>query len=125
MKIVPLDPNYWPRGGYGHWCPGCNSGHEIDTVHRNSWGAVWTFNGDLERPSFTPSVNMQINPKGHKHYQPEVASEVCHYFITDGRIIYCGDSTHALSGKTVDLPDLPPQAFSSSQHLQKLAARSG
>jgi hypothetical protein len=31
---------------------------------------------------------------------------LCHYFIVDGRIRYCGDCQHELAGQTVDLPDL-------------------
>jgi hypothetical protein len=32
---------------------------------------------------------------------------VCHSFVTDGRIQYLGDCTHAMAGQTVDLPDIP------------------
>jgi hypothetical protein len=31
----------------------------------------------------------------------------CHSFVRAGRIEFLNDSTHALAGKTVDLPDLP------------------
>ena len=31
----------------------------------------------------------------------------CHTFVTDGRIQFLGDCTHALAGQTVDLPDWP------------------
>jgi hypothetical protein len=30
----------------------------------------------------------------------------CHSIITDGKIQFCGDCTHALAGKIVDLPDI-------------------
>jgi hypothetical protein len=33
--------------------------------------------------------------------------EICHFFVTDGEIEFCGDSTHALSGKKVQLPEIP------------------
>jgi hypothetical protein len=32
---------------------------------------------------------------------------VCHSFVTDGRIQFLGDCTHALANQTVELPDLP------------------
>ena len=32
---------------------------------------------------------------------------VCHTFVTDGRIQFLSDCTHALAGQTVDLPDIP------------------
>ena len=116
-KLVRLDRAYWPRGGYGHWCPGCDSGHEIDTEQPNGAGARWTFDGNTQAPTFSPSVNMQINPKGHPHYQPDVASTVCHYFIRAGRIEFCGDSTHALAGMTVELPEIPDGEYLTSERL--------
>ncbi len=77
-----------------HWCPGCQQRHYINTVSDDvSPGApVWEFNGDATKPTFTPSVNIVGK---------------CHYNITEGKIIYHGDSQHALAGQTVDLPDLP------------------
>lgn len=121
MKIVPLDRDYWPHGGFGHWCPGCNSGHEIDVAGRHGvdaakWaGPKWTFDGNMEMPTFTPSVNLQINPKNHKHYNPDVGSIVCHYNITAGKIIFHGDCTHALKGQTVDLPEIPSDKYLTSR----------
>lgn len=77
-----------------HRCPGC-AGPRRTGLHAFPTGdGGWTFNGDVERPSCAPSVK-------HEH-----DGRVCHYRITDGRIAYCGDSTHALAGRTVDLPDL-------------------
>ena len=35
-------------------------------------------------------------------------SGVCHYFVTNGQIIFCGDCTHAMKGQTAPLPELPP-----------------
>jgi hypothetical protein len=116
-RLVRLDRTYWPRGGYGHWCPGCNCGHEIDTEAPNGAGARWSFNGDPKSPTFSPSINMKINPKGHPGYQPDVASTVCHYFIRAGRIEFCGDSTHALAGQTVDLPEIPVGKYLTCERL--------
>ena len=31
--------------------------------------------------------------------------DICHSFVTDGRIQFLGDCTHKLAGQTVDLPD--------------------
>lgn len=116
-KLAKLDTHYYPQGGFGHWCPGCESGHEINVDAPNSSGAKWTFNGDASKPTFAPSINMQINPKGHKHYQPDIATTVCHYFIRDGRIEFLGDCTHKLRGQTVDLPDLPRHVFMTSERV--------
>jgi hypothetical protein len=131
VKLVALDRKYWPRGGYGHWCPGCNSGHEIDTEAKNSSGAIWKFNGDLALPSFSPSINIRWGNYVDPNSDPERRhSGVCHYFIKTGtqflpeRILdrsksyieFCGDCTHALAGQVVELPDLPPGAYLSSRH---------
>lgn len=77
--------------GYWHWCPGCNEFHVINTVERNRWGALWTFDGNTESPTFSPSINLVGR---------------CHYFIRNGRIEFCGDSNHSLAGQTVPLPDV-------------------
>lgn len=74
-------------------CPGCDDVHQIRV-------GTWTWNGDLERPTFTPSVlvRYEVSPP-NQHL-----STVCHSFVTDGRIQFLGDCTHALAGQTVDLP---------------------
>lgn len=96
------------------WCPGCNDAHAI---HLREDG--WSWNGDLERPTFSPSVLMRA-----RYWEPPVTPEnldewkrepweqhpvdrVCHSFVIDGRIQFLGDCTHALAGQTVDLPEWP------------------
>ena len=86
--------------GYHHWCPACNGPHGIATGQPNSSGAIWSFNGNLERPTFTPSVRFFTTESGVEH-------TLCHYFITDGSIVFCGDNPHALNGQTVPLPEYP------------------
>lgn len=86
-----------------HYCPACGHmhGYAVEQPFRN--GARWSFNGNGDCPSFTPSMNIGIGPFPDGHI------DRCHYFVTDGRIQYCGDSTHAMAGQTVDLPDIPEQ----------------
>lgn len=122
MKLVRLDPTYWPDGGYGHWCPGCKSGHEINVDKPNASGAKWSFDGNMDAPTFSPSINLQINPKGHKHYQPDVASTVCHYFLRGGELQFLSDCTHDFAGKNVPLPEIPATAYLTSQHRTKVTA---
>ena len=100
-------------------CPGCNQVHGVP-VNR---GGAWGWNGDADKPTFTPSILVR---SGHyaSHYKDgdhcwckfndEHPDEplrfkcgVCHSFVTDGRIQFLGDCTHALAGQTVDLPDWP------------------
>lgn len=73
------------------FCPGCRHGHEITANGlRNSGGHTWTWNGSMSAPTFQPSLNIP---------------GVCHSFITDGRIKFLNDCTHALVGQEVDIPD--------------------
>lgn len=84
------------------WCPGCDGAHGVVVESPNGWG----FNGDLERPTITPSVlvNGIRNPE-----TPEwnAAHPRCHSYVRDGRIEFLSDCEHALAGQTVDLPDWP------------------
>jgi hypothetical protein len=71
----------------------------------------WTFNGNLDKPTFSPSFRHTWG--GHSGLtSPQMGTDpkyrFCHYIVTDGRVAYCGDSTHALAGQTIDMPDLPP-----------------
>ena len=64
----------------------------------------WSFNGDMENPTFGPSVLSRWN-----EWQGEgvpAKTHVCHSFIRGGRIEFLSDSTHALAGNTVDLPEI-------------------
>lgn len=79
------------------FCPGCNEVHPYRIARGKGEGPerpVWKFNGSLERPTFTPSL---LCNQGRP--------DVCHLYLTDGQIIFCGDSHHALAGKTVECPD--------------------
>lgn len=74
-------------------CPGCKDWHVIRTGPDG-----WTWDGSVDVPTFSPSVLVQ-GPIGG------VADGRCHSFVTAGRIEFLSDSTHALAGQTVDLPD--------------------
>jgi hypothetical protein len=58
-------------------------------------------------PTFTPSVKVTwpANPNASEEFKKWRTERVCHLFVTDGRIQFLGDCTHALAGQTVDLPD--------------------
>lgn len=66
-------------------------------VNGEAKGPKWSFNGDYESPTFSPSL--LVNP-GDKYSQ-------CHLFVTNGQIQYCNDSFHQLSGKTIPMVDIP------------------
>ena len=88
-------------------CPGCQMVHGIS--HGSGPGPRWGWNGNVDAPTFTPSVLVTWSEPSDNPGEFDDASKdlkkVCHSFVTDGRIQFLGDCTHALAGQTVDLPD--------------------
>jgi len=87
---------------YSFFCPGCKHVHSYAVSNDNS---QWQFNGNIESPSFTPSLLNRMTTKNPVTGVYDIEEERCHLFVTDGKIIYCGDSMHELAGKTVELPE--------------------
>lgn len=105
-------------------CPGCRWGHSGDPMAHVlpvGWTPPgmersasirpdpWTFNGDLDKPVFGPSLLLR------SEQGPGFSPYVCHSFIgcngaEPGQIIFLGDSTHSLSGQVVELPDLTEES---------------
>ncbi|MEA3390024.1 MAG: DUF6527 family protein [Pseudomonadota bacterium] len=85
-------------------CPGCKSVHGIKVG--DGAGPRWGWNGDADAPTFTPSILVQTGRAVDPAFQHEPGDppEICHSFVTDGRIQFLADSTHHLSGQTVDIP---------------------
>lgn len=77
-------------GRWLYYCPGCDEHHGP--------GDSWAFNGDHERPTFSPSILVTGYIRD--------AEVRCHSFVRDGQIQYLGDCTHALAGQTVPMEDL-------------------
>lgn len=107
--------------GYHFVCPGCKHTHVVSVI-RPAPATGWQFNGNVEAPTFSPSI---LAKSGHyatgksaegcyncaeNAAHPEEAEGfdcmICHSFVTDGRIQFLSDCTHALAGQTVDLPDM-------------------
>jgi len=79
----------------------------------------WKFNGDVNCPTFEPSVKITgkltvkdaegnwtgewVRDKDGKAVDCE-----CHYVLTKGIICYDNSSTHSLRGQKIPLPVLPP-----------------
>ncbi|MES2706068.1 MAG: DUF6527 family protein [Verrucomicrobiota bacterium] len=79
------------------WCPGCDEPHGCWTGTPNHLtGAKWTWNDDMERPTFSPSLLLT----GYSSHGQE---RCCHSFVRDGQIQFLTDSSHSLAGKTVPL----------------------
>jgi hypothetical protein len=91
-----------------HWCPGCDEPHGIRIEGPS--GPKWSFNGNYDRPTFAPSIlcfTTETTDDDDKPLPAPVRRTLCHYHVRDGRIEFCGDSPHKLTGQTVDLPDWP------------------
>jgi hypothetical protein len=98
----------WRGAAFAHWCPGCKGMHAFAVGKPLRNGAKWTFDGNLEAPTFAPSMHIRVGPYPSDDDEPG-RIDVCHYFLRAGQIQFLGDSTHALKGQTVPLPDLPPE----------------
>lgn len=87
-------------------CPGCNGFHSLPVS--GGGHPCWSFNGDHEKPTFSPSIltrhwsNGRINPP-----------DICHSFVNEGKIQFLDDCTHSLRGEIVEIPDWPyaPDTF--------------
>lgn len=94
-KLHQIAENY-----YAFHCPGCGYGHAVSVNgRRNSSNASWEWNGSVDEPTFTPSLNCNPNDRFHQ----------CHSFVIDGKIKFLSDCFHKLAGKTVEIPDWDEQ----------------
>lgn len=97
MKIKNIGSGQWI-----HYCPGCKQTHAFWT----HGSITWDFNGDTNSPTVNPSLKHSwgnYNPATKERTSVEY---VCHYFIHDGKIKFCPDSTHEFSSQVVDLPSV-------------------
>jgi hypothetical protein len=78
--------------GFAHYCLPCGGAHRIWTEGK----LIWTFNGNVDAPTFSPSLK-------HTRRFGGVFMRICHYFIEDGLIKYQADCTHELAGQTVEM----------------------
>ena len=109
-KFGVKNPDDGTFDGYIIKCPGCKMSHVLD--HR------WKFNGDLEKPTFTPSLLVRIGKYANPEWFNSLSEEDkelheqisfnCHSYITDGRIQFLSDCTHNLVNQIVDLPEVEP-----------------
>lgn len=97
-KVVHSDGSL---AGHAVQCPACGYDHFFNDPSSPHDGHSWQFNGDLERPTFTPSMNVLLPSKDNGGWETH-----CHSFVTDGRIQFLGDCKHKMAGQTVDLPEI-------------------
>lgn len=72
-------------------CPGCGFYHAF-TIERADSGPLWAWNGDMVKPTFSPSLLVNGSTENR-----------CHLFVRDGNIEFLDDCWHGLRGKTVPM----------------------
>lgn len=105
-KLIHVTEPDGTHYGWAFECPGCGENHCVTSG--------WTFNGDEERPTFSPSLLVRgverITDDEHARImrgeQVTQREYVCHSFIVEGRIQFLADCTHHLAGKTVEMADV-------------------
>lgn len=110
MKVATVKSQNGDLYGYSFDCPGCGNSHVVPVVAP----IRWTFNNNVDKPTFTPSLlvrgkrpltdeEIELIMKGVKLDIPDY---VCHSHVTDGRIQFLGDCTHQLAGQTVEMAEV-------------------
>lgn len=81
-------------------CPGCKefggSGIHMLPVNTTATKPAWTWDGNLEKPTLSPSI---LSAKG--------TDQQCHSYLKNGMFKFLGDCKHSLAGQEVEMPDLP------------------
>lgn len=96
------------------FCPGCSMQHAVrvgSSGAKPPAGAAWEWNGDMYRPTFSPSIlvrgTVPITDAEHERImrgeEVTLRDFVCHSFVRDGYIEYQSDCTHLLKGHTIQL----------------------
>lgn len=71
-------------------CPACGFGHPFRI---KGDGPTWTWNGDMVKPTFSPSMRCNGG-----------TPQECHSHVVDGNIIFAQDCWHDKKGQTLPLP---------------------
>ena len=63
--------------------------------------SCWTWNGDVDKPTFHPSILTRID-------YTDIGREdfCCHSFVNDGLVQFLSDCSHEYAGKTMELLEI-------------------
>lgn len=101
-------------------CPSCQW-HEFPK--KGKPGASWTFNGDLFKPTFTPSMNQLMRFSEAVCEEDRRPDRRCHFIITAGRMQFCGDCTHDYKNKIIDMvpwPDVEVRCYQATMEDHRM-----
>jgi Family of unknown function (DUF6527) len=82
-----------------HYCCACDELHHFAVEKPFTNGCVWRWDGDLLKPTFSPSMDVGKHTKLR-----------CHYILSAGRVQFQVDCYHDLAGTTIELQDVPASA---------------
>lgn len=86
-KLIPIVFNDGAVRGYRFYCPACK---ELHPFYVSGPPPLWSFDGNMDSPSFSPSLRM-------------LGGNGCHLYVGAGSITYCNDSGHELKGQTIPM----------------------
>jgi hypothetical protein len=75
------------------FCVGCHCKHNVSIPR-------WTWNGDTEKPTITPSLVWNCDPGNPRR---------CHVVVENGVLKYCNDCWHDLHDEQVPMVDVPEE----------------
>lgn len=105
-KVITLSENKqlvkreYPSGyiTWNFYCPACKDMHSFSNGVPS--GVVWEWNGNMEVPSFHPSLRYLSGTR-------------CHLFLKEGVIEFLGDCPHDMRGQKVPLQEIPEEFLGS------------
>lgn len=99
-------------------CPGCQTpqmlsdgstytptGVHVLAVNSTTKQPQWTWDGNLEAPTLSPSILSRTAP-----FVDGAPQGVCHSYLKAGVFEFLSDCTHEFAGQHVPMPDLPEWA---------------
>ena len=93
-------------------CPACGFEHSfaVDLVgHGRHTNGIWSFNGDYEKPTFTPSMGANLHNQEEGHPR-------CHSHLRSGIWRYLDDCTHNMANHHVPMIPPDPDATFEKRH---------
>lgn len=84
------------------YCPGCKMLHSIGIDHPNNRQAKWDWDGNVEAPTFSPSIKVHMGWLD----KPGIPY-ICHSFVKAGQWHFLSDCTHDLANSVVDFVAIP------------------
>lgn len=88
-------------------CPGCKLYHNLAFNGNPNPLKIWGFNGDLNNPTITPSILSTIEMTEDSISKSLFkGNNICHSFVTNGKIQFLGDCTHPLKNTTIELQEI-------------------